>query len=48
MWMREGKIVTLSEVFVHLWTMEMKHEGILSAVLGVLEAQLCHDVYWKI
>lgn len=46
--MREGKMASLSEVFVRLWTMEMKHEGKLSAVLGVLVALLCHEVYLKI
>lgn len=48
MWMREGKIASLSEVFIGLWTMQMKHEGKLSAVLGVLMALLCHEVYLKI
>lgn len=48
MWMREGKIASLSEVFVHLWTMQMKHEGKVSAVLGVLVALLFHEVYFKI
>ena len=48
MWMWEGEMPSLSQVFVSFRTMKMERERKLSALLCVFMALLCHEIYLKI